>query len=93
MEKQAMYDRISEASGLKSIDLCDEIARLEREGLSYETARLAPPEGAAGVEMVEILYVPHADRAGVAWGSDAVWFDARGIDEAFAKFFTAADEE
>lgn len=86
-ETQETYDTMAAKHGITSIDLCHEAATLEWYGTEFETARLAPPEDAHGTEYVDVLYVPSSDRAGVAWGSDAVWFDATSIEDAYAQFF------
>lgn len=71
-----------------SIDLTKEVQHLQEQGIDFETDSLAPPDGAHGTEWVDILYIPSLARAGVAWGSDAVWFDATSVQDAYNQFFS-----
>ena len=79
-------------NGITSTILNGEMDRLDAQGLSYETARMLPPAHVQQTTLVDILYVPSADRAGVAWGGDAVWFDATSIEDAYAQFFAGEDD-
>jgi len=42
-------------------------------------------------QQVSILWVPSIRRAGVAWGSDAIWIDADNPQDALERFFSASN--
>ena len=42
-------------------------------------------------QQVSILWVPSIRRAGVAWGSDAIWIDADSPQDALERFFSASN--
>ena len=81
-----------ERNGITSISLNHEMDELDAQGLTYDTARMLPPAHVQQTPWVDILYVPSADRAGVTWGGDAVWFDATSIEDAYAQFFAGEDD-
>lgn len=43
-------------------------------------------------QRAEVLYVPEANRIGIAWGADADWLDADSIEGGIARWL-APDEE
>lgn len=78
---------IKPVSDLHSSDLAEEAKGLLAEGLELIAASVTiykkgqPVGGGA-----EALYVPSNDRGGVAWGSDALWYDAKDMDDLLTQF-------
>lgn len=73
-----------ETRAIRSIDLRHEADELNQKQVGWEYARyLIDGEATA----VDVLFVPSADRAGVAWGADADWTDASSLDDAIERYF------
>lgn len=53
------------------------------DGTPYEYWRA----GAYNQEALEILWLPTIHRAGIAWGADAVWTDAKSAKDALERYF------
>jgi hypothetical protein len=74
---------------LSAIDLCEEIADLVEQGVSFETAKVAF-DGKA--EWAQVLYIPSIKRGGIAWGADADWSDASSMDDLLERYCEVDDK-
>lgn len=69
---------------IQSIDLRHEAERLDALKVDWEFSRFSIDGEST---WVNVLYVPSAMRAGVAWGADADWTDANSAVDAIERYF------
>ena len=79
-------------TSLAATDLRHERDAARQRGEAAQAARIYVPGSA---EAAEVLYLPDSGRIGIAWGSDADWGDAEGLEEGILRWQTedAAAEE
>ena len=79
-------------TSLAATDLRHERDAARQRGEAAQIARIYVPGSA---EAAEVLYLPDSGRIGIAWGSDADWADAEGLEEGILRWQTedAAAEE
>lgn len=68
---------------ISATDLRGGIAQAAANGDRSEAARVTV-DGHA--EVIEVLYLPATQRAGLAWGADADWTDAESLEEGVQRF-------
>lgn len=74
---------LTQVDELSSIDLREEAELCKDIGFPAECW----VAGAYNEPSIEILWLPSYDRAGVAWGGDAVWIDASSVEDALQRYF------
>ncbi len=80
---------ICEIEDITPIDLRAEAQQCETDNEPWE----AWTAGAYNSEGITILWIPGAQRAGLAWGADAQWTDADSVEDALQRFFGVDDKE
>lgn len=85
-EAKAVPDRLEEASMAPDLRMEVQDLRRRRERFEFYAGRVWKDGKQVG-EMLELLWAPGIQRAGIGWGGNADWTDAESPNDAMRRYF------